>query len=98
MANSYQADDEENGDLAITMMDQGNGKGSAGWNNEHSSGSAAYGFVGIRDQKEARARALCSKTCASSWRSRQSRFQLKAYADGLKIRGPANGVSQTTPR
>ena len=26
---------------AITLMDQGNGKGSAGWNNEHSSGSAA---------------------------------------------------------
>ena len=98
MANSYQADDEENGDLAITMIDQGNGKGSAGWNHEHSSGSAAYGFFGIRDQKEARARAPCSKTCASSWRSRQSRFQLKACADGLKIRGPANGVSQTTPR
>jgi len=98
VANSYQADDDENGILAITMMDQGNRKGSAGWSNEHSSGSAAYGFFGIRDQKEARTRAPCSKTCVSSWRSRQSRFQLKAYADGLKIRGPANGVSQTTPR
>ena len=66
VANSYQADDYENGILAITLMDQGNGKGSAGWNNEHSSGSAALCFFGVRDQKEARARTPCSKTCASS--------------------------------
>jgi hypothetical protein len=38
------ADDDGNGDFVITLMYQGNGKGSVGLNNEHGSGSVACGL------------------------------------------------------
>ena len=38
------ADDDESGDFVITLMDQGNGKGLVGLNNEHGSGSGACGL------------------------------------------------------